>query len=245
MSAVGAAAPGHPAWRSGEHHGHSAVHRLVTVFGILFLVLTGLAVLGAVVGAPAKPKSVCPTHKECVNPPQPTPLPSGPGLSGRLATGKVFVSPTLGYRIEFPSYVGVQSHTPLNVELAPTSGSSFIVMLKGAPADQVTPAQAVASTVSDLRGSIPNLQADTNASTQILSPALGGHAGVGGFYQGNLDSPSGPGSPVDIAVLAATDSHQTIAAAVISTDRSKTDNFFAFVDQNLLDTLRFKGDIPK
>jgi hypothetical protein len=244
MSAVGAAAPGQPAWRSGEHHGHSAVHRLVTVFGILFLILTGLAVLGAVIGAPAKPKSVCPTHKECANPPSPVPLPSGPGL-GRLATGKVFVSPTLGYRIEFPSYVGVQSHTPLNVELAPTSGTSFIVPLKGAPADQVTPAQAVAAMVSDLRGSIPNLQADTNASTQILAPALGGHAGAGGFYQGNLDSPSGPGSPVDVAVLASTDSHQTIVAAVISTDRSKTANFFAFVDQNILDTLRFKGDIPK
>lgn len=245
MSAVGAAAAGHPAWRSGEHHGHSAVHRLVTVFGILFLILTGLAVLGALVGAPAKPKSVCPTHKECANPPQPVPLPSGPGLSGGLATGKVFVSPTLGYRIEFPSYVGVQSRTPTNVELAPTNGSSFIVQLKGAPANQVTPAQALASMVSDLRGSIPNLQADTNASTQILSPALGGHPGVGGFYQGNLDSPSGPGSPVDVAVLAATDSHQTLAAAVISTNRSKTDSFFAFVDQNLLDTLRFKGDIPK
>jgi hypothetical protein len=244
MSAVGAAAPGQPAWRSGEHHGRSAVRRLVTVFAILFLLLTGLAVLGAVVGAPAKPKSVCPTHKECVSPPRPVPLPSGPGLSGGLATGKVFVSPTLGYRIEFPSYIGVQSHTPLNVELAPTSGS-FIVLLKGAPADQVTPAQALASTVSDLRGTIPNLQADTSASTEILAPALGGHPGVGGFYEGDLDSPSGPVSPVDVAVLASTDSHQTIAAAVISTNRSKTDSFFAFVDQNLLDTLRFKGDIPR
>jgi hypothetical protein len=68
---------------------------------------------------------------------------------------------------------------------------------------------------------------------------------VGGFYQGDADSPSGLVSPVDVAVLASSDGQQTLATAVISTKRSQTNNFFIFVDQAVLDTLRFKADIPR
>lgn len=241
-----AAAGGHSAWRGGEHHGRSGVRRLIVVFAVLFLVLTGLAVLGAAVKAPAAPKSVCPVHQECASPPRRVGLPSGPSVTGALLAGnKVFVSPALGYRVEYPNGIGIESQTATGVELAPTHGSSFIVLLKGASAGQATPPQLLAAMLNDLHSTIPDLQADSDASTEILSPALAGHSGVGGFYQGDVDSPSGPVSPVDVAVLASSDGRQTLATAVISTNRSQTNNFFIFVDQAVLDTLRFKADIPR
>jgi hypothetical protein len=247
VSAVGrsSAAAGPSAWRGGERHGRSGARRLIIVFAVVFLILTGLAVLGALVKAPATPKSVCPSHQECTNPPRRVGLPSGPALAAPLLAGdKLFVSPGLGYRIEYPDGIGIDSHTAANVELKPTSGSSFIVLLKGAPAAQATPQQLLAAMLSDLHATIPDLQADSDASTEILAPALAGHAGVGGFYQGNFDAPSGPVSPVDVAVLASTDGHQTLATAVISANRAQTGNFFTFADQTMLDTLRFKADLP-
>jgi hypothetical protein len=248
LSPIGgsASAGGRSAWRGGEHHGRSGVRRLVVVFVVLFLGVTGLAVLGAVVKAPTAPKSVCPVHQECANPPRRVRLLSGPSLTGALLTGnKVFVSPGLGYQLEYPNGIAIDSHTPMGVELGPTSGSSFIVLLKGASARQATPPQLLAAILNDLHSSIPDLQADPDPSTEILSPALAGHAGVGGLYQGDVDSPSGLVSPVDVAVLASSNGQQTLATAVISTNRSQTNNFLIFIDQAVLDTLRFKADIPR
>ena len=47
-------------WRGGEHHGRSGQGRIIIVFAVLFMLLAGLAVLFAALEEPAAPKSVCP-----------------------------------------------------------------------------------------------------------------------------------------------------------------------------------------
>jgi hypothetical protein len=230
-------------WRGGDSASRFSQLQIIGVFVALFLILTAAAVLYVALAAPATPKSVCPLHRECANPPRKTGLPSFASLSAPLQVGNgVYVSPSLGYRIEYPTQFQVAKKTATGIELVSPNGT-FIVLIAGVTATQATPKQLMARTLSDLGSSIPDLQADSNVSAQILSPALAGRAGVGGFYQGNLQSPSGLVSPADVALVAATDEHQTIVAAAVSANRSQSDAFFLFVDQGMLDALRFKRDL--
>ena len=236
---------GRSAWRGGERPSRSGQVRIVAVFVALFMILAAPAVLFAALEAPAAPRSVCPLHRQCVNPPRKTGLPSFAALSAPLQIGgKVFVSSGLGYRIEFPAQFTVGSKTANGIELVSPNGA-FIVLLQGVTAGQATPRQLMAQTLNALHSSIPDLQPDAASNVQILAPALAGRAGVGGFYQGNFDSPSGPVSPADVAVLAAGDGHQTIAVAAICANRSETTQFLEFVDQEMLDTLRFQADVAR
>jgi hypothetical protein len=232
-------------WRGGEGANRSGQLGIIAVFAAVFMILAAAAVLFAVLKAPAAPRSVCPQHRECTNPPRTTRLPSFASVSAPLqVASKVFTSAALGYRIEYPRQFQIGQQTPSAIELVSPNGA-FIVLLNGVSASQASPRQLLAQTVSSLRGSIPDLQADATSSVQILAPALGGRSGIGGFYQGDFDSPSGPVAPADVAVLAASDGHQTISLAVICANRSDTAAFLQFVDQEMLNTLRFQAGVAR
>ena len=234
---------GLPAWRGGASHSRFGQWGIIGVFSAFFLLLAGVALLIAALQAPPAPKSVCPRHQVCANPPRrgASPLVStAPGVLNE----QQLVNQSLGYRIEYPSVLGVTSRSATTLELAPTNGNDvMLVVVFGVPASQATPPQLLSAAANALSGSIPDLQADPDPSQTILGPALGGRAGVGGFYQGTFDTPSGLGSAADVALLASTDGHQTLAVAVISTDRSLTGSLFQFADTTILDRLRFRGDI--
>jgi hypothetical protein len=234
---------GFPEWRGGASHNRFGQWGIIAVFSGLFLLLAGVALLIAVLQAPPAPKSVCPAHQVCANPPRrgASPLASS---APAVLNEQQLVAPSLGYRIEYPSVLGVASQNTTTLELAPTNGNDvMLVVVYGVPATQATPAQLLSAAENSLTASIPDLQSDPDPAQTILAPALGGRAGVGGFYQGTFDTPSGLGAPADVALLASSDGHQSLAVAVISTDRSMTDSLFQFADTTILDRLRFKGDI--
>ena len=95
----------------------------------------------------------------------------------------------------------------------------------------------------DLGQQIPNLAEVSPSDAQAIPAAeLGGRAGVGGFYQGYVDSPNGPQTPVDLAVLASSDGRQSLGVAVESLNQSATQGRMGLVDQTILDSFRFQGD---
>ena len=232
-------------WRGGGGRNRLGARRLMLVFGLLFLLIAGAAVLIAVLNEPPAPKPVCPKKQVCPNPPHRAPTPTfNLSSAPRLQFNNAFVSPGLGYRLEYTNDLTPTNQTDTNVPLVPSNGgSAFATTIEGAQATAATPQQLLDRLVSDLHNQIPDLQLGTDPSTEILSPALGGHGGIGGFYQGNFDSPSGPVAPADVAVLAASDGNQTLAVAVMSANRAHTKDLFGYADQVLLDTLRFRGDV--
>jgi hypothetical protein len=234
---------GHSSWRGGARQNRFGQWRIIAVFSALFLLLAGVALVIAALQTPAAPKSVCPEHQICANPPRRAQSPLA-STAPPVLNEQQLVEQPLGYRIEYPSVLSVASRSATTLELAPSNGNDvLLVVVFGLPGSQATPQQLLAEAANSLRGSIPDLQSDPDPAQTILAPALGGRAGVGGFYQGTFDTPSGLGSPADVALLASTDGHQTLAVAVISADRSLTDSLFTLADQTILNRLRFKGDI--
>jgi hypothetical protein len=234
---------GPPSWRGGGTHSRFGQWGIIAVFSALFLVLTGVAVLIAVLEKPPAPKSVCPPHQVCANPPR---LGAPPLVSTApaIVNEQQFVDPGVGYSLEYPNVLGIASRNATTLELAPRNGNSvLLVVVYGVPASQADPQQLLSAAANALRGSIPDLQSDPDPSQTILAPALAGQAGVGGFYQGTFDTPSGLGAPADVALLASGDGRQTLAVAVISTNRSSTDSLFEFADETILNRLRFRGEI--
>jgi hypothetical protein len=233
------------AWRGGGGRNRFGERRIMLVFALLFVLIAGAAVLIAVLSKPAATKPVCPKRQECPNPPRKLPAPTfNASAAPRLLFNNAFVSPGLGYRLEYSNDLTTTNQSDTGVTFVPSNGGdAFALTIEGAQAADTTPQQLLDQLVSDLHNQIPDLQPGTDPSKQILSPALGGRAGVGGFYEGNFDSPSGPVAPADVAVLAASDGNQTIAVAVMSANRAHTNELFGYADQALLDTLRFRGDI--
>jgi hypothetical protein len=126
----------------------------------------------------------------------------------------------------------------------PGDGGILLLGFQAAPASVDNPRQLLAARIAALHRQIPDLKVDGKVADQILGPEVGFHSGVGGFYRGEFDSPSGFVASADVAILAATDGRETIAVSVISADRSKTSKLFAYADA-VLSTLRFSGDVAR
>lgn len=260
-------------WRGGEHHGRGEQLRIVAVFFALFLVLAGIAVAVALLKAPPPVKPPCSTPG-CAAPPHapspggispngslPAPHPAaGTGLasgsSGAPATAnaapayssgaQTYTSPGLGFSFEYPQGLTVGSSSGNQVVLVNGSSPDLVVYVIGAPASSASPADVQRVILSNLSQRIPNLAEVSPSNAEAIPAAeLGGHAGVGGFYQGYADSPNGPQTPVDLAVLAASDGRQSLGIAVESLNQSQTDSRLGAIDQTIMDSFRFAGDIVR
>lgn len=227
-------------WRAGHAQNRFGERGMIAVFVGLFVILSAVAVLIAVLRAPPGPKPVCPNDKPCAAPPRGG-QPSLDSSSPALVLNQVFTSQALGFRVEYPSELEIGNETPTGIALVAPNGLLEIVVI-GAEASQESPSQMLQARISSLQSSIPDLAQDTNSSTQILGPSVGFRNGVGGFYQGDLQSPSGIVGPVDVALMAATDGKETLSVTVVSTNRSETQQVFGFCTP-ILDSIRFQGDI--
>jgi hypothetical protein len=241
MSATGAAAP----WRAGHRPNKFGHFRIIRVFAAIFLLLGGIVVVIGALAAPPTPKPVCPKGQVCSTPPPSPRLPGGP--APRLTFDRVFTSSALGFRVSYPaSELTTSQVSPTGVTLTPPiSDPAVTITIQGAPSSQANPTQLLSQRLASLHQSIPDLHVNTDPARQILAPAVGGRAGVGGFYQGTFNSPSGLTAPADVAILAATDGQETVAASVIVANRADTVEDFKWIDEHILATLRFRGDIPQ
>lgn len=160
--------------------------------------------------------------------------------------GPTYTSPGLGFSFEYPQGLEVGSSSSNQVVLVNGSSPDLIVYALGVPVTSGTPQDMQRTILSNLGQRIPNLaEVDPNSAEAIPAAELGGHAGVGGFFQGYVDSPNGPQTPVDLAVLAASDGRQTLGVAIESLNRARTQGRMGFLDQSMLDSFRFAGDIAR
>jgi hypothetical protein len=204
--------------------------------GILGGGIGGFVVLIAIVAgivkalAPGPPPTPCPTASPCGAPPT-TPL--------ALAVEQTWTSTDLGYRFDFdPKLWTIDSQNATQVVLRSNeSGSPFLVWFSSVPVAQATPDQLVAQREADLKQDILGLELDPNAP--ILGPEIGYLGGVGARYVGQVSNPQGPGEPVDVAIMAATDGTITTAVAVI-TDHGAAREAFGQSD-SLVNTLLWPG----
>jgi hypothetical protein len=224
--------------------------RIVLVSVSLFTVISGIAVATAATSEPTAPTSVCPAHQVCANPPQSglTPSLGDASSAPRLerSSWASFTSSGLGYRFEYPDPpLTATNVTSTGVDVQPPGDGGILLLgFQAAPASVDNPRQLLAARIAALHRQIPDLKVDGKVADQILGPEVGFHSGVGGFYRGEFDSPSGFVASADVAILAATDGRETIAVSVISADRSKTSKLFAYADA-VLSTLRFSGDVAR
>lgn len=261
-------------WRGGDHRGRGTQLRIIVVFALIFLVLTGVAVAVALLTAPPGVKSPCSTPG-CAAPPR-APSPAGIGTTGSIgpAPGRAsteaasmdgasasalpatsnaapaytsgaqtYTSPGLGFSFAVPNGLSVAHSTGNQVVLVNGDTPDLIVYVIGASVSDASPSDEQNVILRDLGQQIPNL-AKVSSSSALSIPAaeLGGHAGVGGFYQGYVDSPNGPQGPVDVAVLASSDGRQSLGLAVESLNRSATQSRMRVIDLTILDSFRFQAD---
>ncbi len=236
---------------------------LVVVLGIGALLVTG--------SQKPEPKAECPTPPcgppappspgpfptPSPNPspppsPPPSPVPGAPALVG----GQVFTSAAMGYQIEFDdSLWAVTGQSDNDVDLqVQRAGITVIVQIRAVPATEATPEQLLNKRKGDLAGDILGLAEETKPRDQVLEPAVGYRSGVGAALSGVADTPQGPGSPVDVVIMAATDCQaqdasqcpagtSTISVTLITDDVVKEAAFNAA--DSLMNQFRFASEIVK
>ena len=233
--------PPPPLYQRGHARGKLGRGILLGAFAGILAVLLGIAAILVTSSAPPAPKPPCPTPP-CRQPPKP---PSPGPLSPALVAGKVFTSSALGYRLEFDPQlweITKQSSTDLELKVASTR-VTVIVQIHGVPASQAKPEDLVAERQQDLSGTVLGLAEDTRPADRVLEPAVGYQSGVGGAFTGVADTPQGPGSPVAVVIMAATDGKSTVSFTLI-TDEAVKKPAFSAVD-SLMNQFRFPGEIPK
>jgi hypothetical protein len=232
-------------WRGGAGKTRFGERGIIVMFALLLAVLAGAAVLVAALEKPSPPRAVCPPPGVCAHPPPRVTIASGAAASRSSPLREVVTINKSAYRASYPpgSTTSDETSTGITIYLDRVT----IVHIDGAT-NSNAPQQMVERTIAFLKQDqkVPDLHPNKEDSErEILSPALGGWAGDGGFYQGTYNSPTGVVSPANVAILAASDGRDTVGVAVIATDRNQTDGSFGRADQLILDTLRFRsGALP-
>jgi ribosomal protein L32 len=123
-------------------------------------------------------------------------------------------STALGYALRFDSArwrIGSQS--PTDMSLQADDGVSTI-SFHGAPTAQASPRRLIDESVASLQGQTLGLVPDSDRSDTLLGSGVGLRPGAGNVYQATTSTPQGPGTPIAIAIMAATDGRVTIAVTV-------------------------------
>ena len=94
----------------------------------------------------------------------------------------------------------------------------------------------------DLPLNLVSLAQDTTTADRVLGPAVGYRRGVGELLTGALDTAQGPGAPVDVLVMAATDDRVTVVMTLVCLHSVKADAF-ALTD-TLMNDFRFPSEVP-
>ena len=183
--------------------------------------------------------------------PHPAPPPCAPGgpcgappQGSALAEQTTWRSGALGFAFDYdPNLWTVDSQSAHAVVLRSNeTGSPFFVWVDAVGASGARPEDLVATRVQDLGNTILGLAQDTSARGQILGPAIGYLPGVGARYDGQVDTPQGPGGRVAVAVMAATDGRITAVVSVV-TDAAASRRAFAQAD-SMLNTFLWPSETP-
>ncbi|MFN2545224.1 MAG: hypothetical protein ABR600_11750 [Actinomycetota bacterium] len=222
------------------HHG-SRVRwgRLLWIFsGVLVVVLVAAGV-AVKLSAPAAPEPACPSFP-CGSPPSPV-APPGSNAAPLLA-GTPFHSSGLGYQLEYtPKYWKIEKQSASDVELHVSSAA--ILLLEGFSPAEGDVQDLVDRKVASLRENVVSLTENDERDDQVLGPAVGYRSGVLRLLQGTLDSPQGPGTPVDVVVMGASDQTATVVLTYVVAHKYQ-EFLFALLD-NLMETFRFPSEVPR
>ena len=216
------------------------------LLGIFSGILGAVLVVAAIVFTAAEPEPPAPP---CEGPACRPPTPPGPDdpLAPALVGGELVESDELGYRLDVDTSLWeFRKPSQRDVELR-ISVEDFrvAVSLEGTPVP--TPQEdlqaLVDQKVDELAGDVLGLAADTADEVQILLPAVGYRSGAGGKFAGTADTPQGPGSPVSVIVMAASDGEITVVMTVVS-DEVVKDDAFSVID-TLMNTFRFPSEVAE
>lgn len=211
-----------------HHHLRGRTHGRLRRHLVLVIFIVGLSLsvgIGAVVVALAAPGSqpLCRPYSPCA-----PPAPSLP-----LVNQTVWHSSEFGFRLEYPgALLSASSQTAGGLTLGIDVGNADgTIVVRGRPASQATPPQAITSDLASLPG-ISQLSADTSRSGQLLGPAVGYRAGVGGVYTGYQTAAQGVGGQQTVYAEAATDGHVTVSVLAIapSSDAGPKSDIAEFAD---------------
>ena len=200
---------------------------------------TGFIVLMALIGLlnpPAKQHPAChPATTACGVPPS---LPS----AMIAPVGIQFRSPALGYTLRYDAGWKIESQSATAIVFSDQLTNS-LVRIVGAAASSASPGALLASEVSFQRPRVLGLAGASSPADQILGPELAAHPAVAATFRGTIDTPQGPGQPVEVFFLAGGNSSTSLVATLITGELQGMAHHDALQHADaLLATLRFMED---
>lgn len=230
----------HPHLRGGAGS-HLGLRRAAIFFVAGFL---GLAALGAAITAiegKPRPKAPCPPQQRvCANPPTPG------GLQPRLVTETEYRDPQGRFRFEYPSDVLRVKPTAdgVSVRLLPSYDQGDFLLTFQAASASTSPAALVRARLAGLSDRILGLTESTDPSQTVLGPEVGFHSGVGGSFEGTVQSAQGTSSPIHVIVMASSDGHSSVVMTIaLSSTSQKRMNALLEQTDHLLNSFRYAPDV--
>jgi len=192
-------------------HAGARLHR----WKIVVLAVVGLAIVVAVAivllvaNEPSEPEAPCEPNLPCL-------LARDPDT---LSLGKVWVSRDLGYSFEYPRFLTVSSSDGRSVQLGikTASGYEIQIWVTGARVTDSSTDELVTARSDALIQRVLGLSDNDGSPDRIMAPGLGFQRGDGGAFTGTLDSPTGPSTPADVAILAAGDGRTNVVLSILIT----------------------------
>lgn len=221
---------------SGRRGAKNTRRKVLIVFGGVLGGLLGLAVLGIALAKPETDKPQCPKEQPVCGKPPETQAPP-------LVSGIVWKS-AAGVQMEYyPRLWKVVSQDErdlkLKLEIPGRTDIDLFLWVRAVPVVSKLPTALAEDRISDLREDILGMQEDTDPKHALLGPNIGYvDADVGAAYAGATDTPQGPGSPIAVLLMAATDGNASVVVSAASTFSNR--GIFGLAD-SLLNTLRWSS----
>lgn len=157
-----------------------------------------------------------------------------------MHVGFVWTSSAMGYQVEFDDGLWTTENEDPN-GLVITVQHAVTVIIEGFKASSSSPKSLVQQQVQSLSDLIIGLTDETDPARQLPgTPVVGHRHGFGTAMNGTLNTPQGPGAPVDVVILAASDSQISIRVTVITDDRVRDEAFK--VADNVLNSIQWPAD---
>lgn len=190
----------------GVSRGRLRGRRVLVGYFVALVVVVGVGAGAVALSAPSN-APLCQPYKPCAPPMSAMPL----------VNQTVWRSSQYGFTLEYPREVLAPSRRTaagltLDLQIGDSGGT---IMVRGTPASQGSPAQAITSQLATLPG-ISQLSADTSSADQLLGPGVGYRSGTGGVYTGFEDASQGVGGQQVIYAESATDGRVTITVIALA-----------------------------
>jgi hypothetical protein len=167
-------------------------------------------------------------------------------VAPELRQGDVYRS-DLGFEVEFDRalwQVARQDSRSIELFVDLRGGFDVILTIKGVPAGQATPKQLLDRRLDELRDDVLGLTENTDPDVTILEPSVGYRRGTGGVFGGNVDTPQGPGDPLTLVVMAASDGRATVVMSLVASQASVSIPAVMSAGDTVMNTFRFPSEVP-